>query len=79
MAGDAFLPRQLTRRGHRLAFSNGILVLTGVASSSILVDRASVTASSLDAIGVVTVFTMAAPGMVKITVVARRIGDGASR
>ena len=31
VAGDRFLPRQLTRRGHRLAFSNGILVLAGVA------------------------------------------------
>ena len=29
VAGDRFLPRQLTRRGHRLAFSNGILVLAG--------------------------------------------------
>ncbi len=33
VAGDRFLPRQLTRRGHRLAFSNGILVLAAVASS----------------------------------------------
>ena len=28
VAEDSFLPRQLTRRGHRLAFSNGIIVLT---------------------------------------------------
>ena len=28
IAEDSFLPRQLTRRGHRLAFSNGIIVLT---------------------------------------------------
>src|SRR6476620_4919635 len=28
IAEDSFLPRQLTRRGHRLAFSNGIVVLT---------------------------------------------------
>ncbi len=27
VAGDSFLPRQLTKRGHRLAFSNGIFVL----------------------------------------------------
>ena len=27
VAGDRFLPRQLTQRGHRLAFSNGIIVL----------------------------------------------------
>jgi hypothetical protein len=31
VAGDRYLPRQLTKRGHRLAFSNGILVL-GVVS-----------------------------------------------
>jgi len=30
VAGDSFLPRQLTRRGHRLAFSNGIVVLAVV-------------------------------------------------
>ena len=26
-AGDNFLPRQLTKRGHRLVFSNGIIAL----------------------------------------------------
>ena len=31
VAEDSYLPRQLTRRGHRLAFSNGIIVLTVVA------------------------------------------------
>ena len=28
VAEDSYLPKQLTRRGHRLAFSNGIIVLT---------------------------------------------------
>ena len=28
VAEDSFLPRWLTKRGHRLAFSNGIVVLT---------------------------------------------------
>ena len=28
-AGDSFLPRQLTKRGHRLVFSNGIIALAG--------------------------------------------------
>ena len=37
VAGDRFLPRQLTRRGHRLAFSNGILVLAAVALALVLV------------------------------------------
>jgi amino acid transporter len=29
VAADGYLPRQLTKRGHRLAFSNGILLLAG--------------------------------------------------
>jgi amino acid transporter len=66
VAGDRFLPRQLTRRGHRLAFSNGILVLTAVALVLILVFKAQVDGLvSLYAIGVFTGFTMAGAGMVK--------------
>ena len=66
VAGDRFLPRQLTRRGHRLAFSNGILVLTAVALALILVFKAQVDGLvSLYAIGVFTGFTMAGSGMVK--------------
>ncbi len=66
VAGDRYLPRQLTRRGHRLAFSNGILVLTAVAITLILVFRANVTSLvSLYAIGVFTGFTMAGAGMAK--------------
>ena len=30
-AGDSFLPRQMTKRGHRLVYSNGVLVLAGAA------------------------------------------------
>ena len=37
VAEDRFLPRQLTRRGHRLAFSNGIIALTVVALALLLV------------------------------------------
>jgi hypothetical protein len=29
VATDGYSPRQLTKRGHRLAFSNGILLLSG--------------------------------------------------
>jgi hypothetical protein len=36
VAEDAYLPKQLTRRGHRLAFSNGIIVLTVVAVALLL-------------------------------------------
>jgi amino acid transporter len=66
VAGDQFLPRQLTRRGHRLAFSSGIIVLTIVSLTLILAFRASVDSLvALYAIGVFTGFTMAGSGMVK--------------
>jgi amino acid transporter len=72
VAGDRFLPRQLTRRGHRLAFSNGILVLTAVALALVLVYKAQVNGLvALYAIGVFTGFTMAGSGMVKHHMAAR--------
>ncbi len=65
VAGDKYLPRQLTKRGHRLAFSNGILVLGVVSLALIIAFNASVDALiSLYAIGVFTGFTMAGAGMV---------------
>lgn len=64
VAEDRFLPRQLTRRGHRLAFSNGIICLTVVSLALLLVTRGSVDRLvALYAIGVFTGFTMAAAGM----------------
>ena len=36
-ADDSYLPRQLTRRGHRLVFSTGIIVLTVVSVVLLLV------------------------------------------
>jgi amino acid transporter len=66
VAADSFLPRQLTRRGHRLAFSNGVIVLTVVALLLIIAFRASVDSLvALYAIGVFTGFCMAGSGMVK--------------
>ena len=66
VAGDHYLPRQLTRRGHRLAFSNGILVLAAVSIALVLVFKARVDGLvALYAIGVFTGFTMAGAGMVK--------------
>jgi amino acid transporter len=65
VATDKYLPRQLTKRGHRLAFSNGIIVLGVVALTLIIVFNASVNALvSLYAIGVFTGFTLAGAGMV---------------
>jgi amino acid transporter len=66
VAEDAYLPKQLTRRGHRLAFSNGIIVLTVVAVALLLATGAQVSALvALYAIGVFTGFAMAGAGMVK--------------
>ena len=65
-AGDAFMPRQLTKRGHRLVFSNGIIALAAAASLVIVLFRASVTAMiPLYALGVFTSFTLSQTGMAK--------------
>src|SRR5690606_22152267 len=54
-ASDSFLPRQLTKRGHRLVFSNGILALAGSAALLVMVTNAAVTKLiPLYAIGVFT-------------------------
>jgi amino acid transporter len=66
VAEDAFLPRQLTRRGHRLVFSNGIIILAVLAAVLLVVTKASVSALvAMYAIGVFVGFTMAGAGMVK--------------
>ena len=66
VAEDSFLPRTLTVRGHRLVFSNGIIVLA-VASIGLLLATGARVASliPLYAIGVFTGFTMAGAGMTK--------------
>jgi amino acid transporter len=64
VAEDRFLPRPLTKRGHRLVFSNGIITLTVLAVGLLLVTRASVNALvPFFAIGVFTAFAMAGFGM----------------
>ncbi len=66
VAGDRYLPSQLTKRGHRLAFSNGIIVLGVVSLALVLAFRAQVNGLiALYAIGVFTGFTLAGAGMVK--------------
>ena len=64
IAEDSFLPRQLTRRGHRLAFSNGIVVLT-VAALALIVGVGAHVDKLIPfyAIGVFTGFAMAGLGM----------------
>jgi amino acid transporter len=65
-AGDRFLPRQLTIRGHRLVYSNGILALAGAAAVLVVVTGAEVTQLiPLYAIGVFTGFTLSQAGMTR--------------
>ena len=64
VAGDGFLPRWLRKRGHRLAFSNGILLLTVVALALLIGTGAHVDKLvAFYAIGVFTGFTLAGFGM----------------
>lgn len=64
VAADQFLPRPLTKRGHRLRFSNGIITLAVLAIALLLVTGGSVTKLvPLFAIGVFTAFSMAGFGM----------------
>jgi amino acid transporter len=65
-AGDSFMPRQLTKRGHRLVFSNGIIALAGTAGLLVIVTGAEVTKLiPLYAIGVFVGFTLSQAGMTK--------------
>ena len=65
-AGDGFLPRQLTFRGSRLVYSNGIVTLSVIASILIFIFKASVTLLiPLYAIGVFLSFTLSQTGMAK--------------
>jgi len=66
VAGDGFLPRQLTYRGSRLVYSRGIAVLAVIASALIAIFNASVTnLIPLYAIGVFLSFTLSQSGMAR--------------
>jgi amino acid transporter len=66
VAGDSFLPRWLTKRGHRLALSNGIIVLTVISLVMLITVGANVNhLIPFYAIGVFTGFSMAGFGMAK--------------
>jgi amino acid transporter len=65
-AGDNFMPRQLTKRGHRLVFSNGIIALALASAVLLVITEAKVDRLiPLYAIGVFTSFTMSQAGMAK--------------
>jgi amino acid transporter len=66
VAEDSFLPRWLTRRGHRLVFSNGIILLAALSLTLMLIAGATVDALiPFYAIGVFTGFAMAGFGMAR--------------
>jgi amino acid transporter len=66
VAGDSFLPRWLLKRGHRLVFSNAIILLTIVSVVLLIIKDADVNSLvPLYAIGVFTAFSMAGFGMAR--------------
>ena len=72
VATDGYLPRQLTKRGHRLAFSNGILLLSGGGIFLVLITAGSVEhLVAFYALGVFTGFTLAGFGMTRHTLRTR--------
>jgi len=66
LARDRFFPRQFVNLGDRLVYSNGIIVLAGIASLLIWAFKADVNALiHLYVIGVFTAFTLSQTGMVR--------------
>ena len=66
LARDGYLPRQLAKRGDRLVFSNGVVLLAGLAVVLIVAFNADVTRLiQLYIIGVFVSFTLSQAGMVK--------------
>ena len=66
LARDGYLPRQLAKRGDRLVFSNGVVLLAGLACVLIVAFNADVTRLiQLYIIGVFVSFTLSQAGMVR--------------
>ncbi len=66
LARDGFLPSQFKNRGDRLVFSNGIVILTVLASALIYAFDAELTRLiQLYVVGVFTAFTLSQAGMVR--------------
>lgn len=65
IAQDGFVPRQLSMRGHRLNFNNGIIMLSIAAAILLIIFKADThLLISLYAVGVFTSFTLSQTGMV---------------
>ena len=66
LSRDSFLPRQLYKRGDRLSYSNGIMVLAVGASALVILFDASVTRLiQLYVVGVFVSFTLSQLGMIR--------------
>lgn len=64
MAQEGYVPRQLSMRGDRLSYSNGIIVLSIIAMMLVIIFKANVTSLiGLYAIGVFISFTLSQTGM----------------
>jgi len=75
VASDGYLPRQLSKRGHRLAFSNGILFLATGGIFLVIITAGSVEhLVAFYALGVFTGFMLAGFGMAKHATTHK--GDG---
>jgi hypothetical protein len=66
VANDGFLPKRLTQRGHKLAFSSGIFFIAFGASILVMVSGASITTlAAIYALAVFIGFTITGLGMAK--------------
>jgi amino acid transporter len=66
LARDGFVPRQFQNRGDRLVYSNGIIVLSGLAMLLVWLFEADLTRLiQLYVVGVFTAFTLSQSGMVR--------------
>ncbi|WHE07372.1 APC family permease [Thermoanaerobacterium thermosaccharolyticum] len=72
MAKEGHMPRQLNKRGDRLSYSNGIILLSALATVLIVAFKANVTSLiGLYAIGVFISFTLSQTGMAKKWITTR--------
>jgi amino acid transporter len=79
LARDRFVPRQFENLGDRLVYSNGVVVLTVLASALIVVFGANVDRLiQLYVVGVFTAFTLSQSGMVRHWIVQGRTGGPAA-
>jgi amino acid transporter len=77
LAKDRYVPRGLGQRGDRLAFSNGILILTAAAAGILINYKADVhRIVPLYVVGVFTSFTLSQAGMVVHSLRAKKKAEG---